>query len=87
MSEASSAPTVPHITHTCGTPFVKQLTNGAHGLKDTVGSHEEKTLSGQQISFKCSSTPEECQNVLIVEVVSLILLEKLTMKHNRQLVQ
>ena len=31
-------------THTCGTPFVKQLTNGAHGLKDTVGSHEVKTL-------------------------------------------
>ena len=31
-------------THTCGTPFVKQLTNGAHRLKDTVGSHEVKTL-------------------------------------------
>ena len=26
----------------------------------------------------------ECQNIYIVEVVSLILLDKLTMKHNRQ---
>ena len=30
-------------THTCGTPFVKQITNGAHRLK-VVGSHEVKTL-------------------------------------------
>ena len=27
----------------------------------------------------------ECQNIFIVEAVSLILLDKLTMKHNRQL--
>ena len=27
----------------------------------------------------------ECQNIFIVEVVSFILLDKLTMKHNRQL--
>ena len=27
----------------------------------------------------------ECQNIFIVEVVSLILLDKLTFKHNRQL--
>ena len=36
----------PHLlfhTHT-GTPFVKQLTNGTHGLKDTVGSNEVKSL-------------------------------------------
>ena len=35
----------PHLlfhTHT-GTPFVKQLTNGTHGLKDTVG-REVKSL-------------------------------------------
>ena len=31
-------------THIHGTPFVKQLTNGTHGLKDTVGSHEVKSL-------------------------------------------
>ena len=31
-------------THTCGTPFVKQLTNRAHGLKDAVGSYEVKML-------------------------------------------
>ena len=30
--------------HIHGTPFVKQLTNGTHGLKDTVGSHEVKSL-------------------------------------------
>ena len=31
-------------THIHGIPFVKQLTNGTHGLKDTVGSHEVKSL-------------------------------------------
>ena len=31
-------------THIHGTPFGKQLTNGTHGLKDTVGSHEVKSL-------------------------------------------
>ena len=47
MSGAFLCPTVPH-TH--GTPFVKQLITGAmlinvtHGLKDTVGRHEVKTL-------------------------------------------
>ena len=61
-------------THTCGTPFVKQLTNRAHGLKDAVGSYEVKTfLSGHQISCKGSSMPKDCQNVFMVEVVSLIL--------------
>ena len=33
-----------YSTHIHGTPFVKQLTNGTHGLKDTVGSHEASKI-------------------------------------------
>ena len=39
------------------------------------------------LSCKVSSMHNESQNIFILEAVSLILLDKLTMKHNRQLVQ
>ena len=56
------APTVPH-THS--TPFVKQLINATHGLKDTVGSHEVKTLIFLAASKKVAMTPQCRINVKI----------------------
>ena len=43
---------VPTVPHTHGTPFVKQLINETHGLKDTVGSHEVKTLTVERSASK-----------------------------------
>ena len=67
---------------THGTPFVKQLIIASviHWLKDTVGSHEISRLIFEQPanSLQGSSMHNECQNIVIVEVISLILLDKLT---------
>ena len=65
------------VPHTHGSPFVKQLINVTHGLKDTVGSHEVKTftgfLSGHQISCKGYLMQNECRSIFIEDVVSLIM--------------
>ena len=64
-------------THMTSAPFVKlfiiaKRTNGRWSKIKNIDF-----LSGQQISCKGSSMHTECQNIFIIEVVSLILLDKL----------